>query len=75
MDNIRLVDCIHKSGLKHKYIAGQLSLSKQGWSNKINNRTEFRLSEIKRLCTLLNLDSKQRDHIFFEDWVDLKYTK
>lgn len=67
MDTVKLLEFINRSGLKHKYIARQLSLSKQGWRNKLINRTEFRLSEIKRLCTLLNLDSKQRDHIFFED--------
>lgn len=67
MDTVKLLEFINRSGLKHKYIARQLSLSKQGWRNKLINRTEFKLSEIKRLCKLLSIDDKQREYIFFKN--------
>lgn len=61
-----LMDYVKKSGLKLGYIAEQMELSRYGLSNKINNVTEFKASEIEKLCNLLHITSMEdRSRIFF----------
>ena len=68
MTNTALLEqCITNAGLKKNYIAQELGLSPYGLSNKINNRNEFKTSEIEKLCDILNIsDLKTRDKIFFD---------
>lgn len=67
MTNTELLEqCIADAGLKKNYIAQELGLSPYGLSNKINNRNEFKTSEIEKLCDILHIsDLRTRDKIFF----------
>ena len=61
-DKYALEDAINRSGKTKKEIAAHLELSEQGFLLKLNNKTEFKASEIDKLCKLLNLKDKK---IFF----------
>lgn len=66
-DTEALVNLIEKSGLKYKYIANQLGISYFSLNRKINNVTEFKTSEVSKLCELLNIDSaKDKENIFLK---------
>ena len=58
---------IADSGYKKSYIAKAIGLkSAFGLSNKINNKTEFKASEINALCELLKIESaEEKEAIFF----------
>lgn len=60
-----LVRAIQATGLKLKFISAKLGIGTGTLSNKINNATEFKASEIECLSEILNLDNAQRDEIFF----------
>lgn len=62
-----LVDKIKKSGYKRCYIAKAIGLkSAHGLALKINNKNEFKASEINALCELLNISTlEERQAIFF----------
>lgn len=64
-DTKLLRDKIKDSGLKYSFIAAKMGLSKQGFSKKIENDSEFKASEIQRLYEILNLSVEERDEIFF----------
>ena len=57
---------IKESGLKLEAIARRMGINRVSLWNKIQGRTEFKASEIKSLCQILNLSAEQRDYIFFE---------
>lgn len=62
---------IQESGLKLSHIAKRLGLTPYGLANKINNRTEFKPSEIELLCEILFIpDTAERFAIFFAKKVD-----
>ena len=66
MTNTELLEeAIKKSGLKKGFIAEKLGLSRTGFANCINNRAEFRVGHVNTLCELLNIDTDQRNAIFF----------
>lgn len=52
-----------KKGYTQGYVASRLGISSQSFSYKLNNKVEFKASEIEALCTLLNI--KDKDAIFF----------
>lgn len=54
---------IKRNGLTKKQVAEKIGLTEQGLQLKINNKTEFKASEIQKLCDLLHLKDKS---IFFE---------
>ncbi len=64
-DTELLREKIENSGYKLQFIAKSLGLTYQGLLNKINNRSEFRASEIQALYDLLGLTEKERVAIFF----------
>jgi DNA-binding phage protein len=64
-DTKLLRDHIEASGMKYVHIAKKLGLSAYGLQRKIENDSEFKASEIVKLCEVLNLDIKARDNIFF----------
>lgn len=66
-----LEEYIQKSGLKKKHIAEQLGLTAYSFAQKVNNVTEFKASEIIKLCEILSIDSDQaKNAIFFAAKVD-----
>lgn len=69
-DTKKLKNCIEMAGLKLSYIAKVLSISRAALAQKINNRREFKASEIDALCKLLGITSlKEKEAIFFAEKV------
>ena len=68
MTNTKMLEkAIQDCGLKKRFIAEKLGVSRSGLVNLINNRAEFRAKQILTLCNLLHLTEAQRDQIFFAD--------
>ncbi len=68
-----LLQLIAKKGLKLKYVAEYLGLSAYGLSLKINNKREFKVSEVNALCELLEIESLElKEKVFFAPEGDLK---
>lgn len=67
MTNTKLLEkIIEQSGLKKNFIARKIGLSPYGLAKKINNETEFKTSEVNKLCKILNIsDLAEKDRIFF----------
>lgn len=56
---------IKRSGLTKRKLAKELSLSEMGLYKKINNITEFKASEIYKLCRILEIEDEDMNEIFF----------
>ena len=57
---------INDSGLKLSAIMEQMNINAyETLRAKIENRREFKASEIEKLCEILNLNRDQREAIFF----------
>jgi DNA-binding Xre family transcriptional regulator len=54
-DTYELEKVIRQSGLTKKQCASELGLSEQGFLLKLNNKNEFKASEIDKLCQILHL--------------------
>lgn len=66
MTNTTLLEqYIEKSGYKKAYIAQQLGLTAYALALKINNKSEFKASEMTILCKLLKISAKDKEAIFF----------
>lgn len=62
-----LKELIVQSGLKCIYIAEQLGISRYSLQKKIENKSEFKVSEVNALCNLLKINSlEQKEEIFFK---------
>lgn len=46
---------MREKGLTQAIVAKQLGLSAQAFSNKINGKTDFKLSELEALCKILEI--------------------
>ena len=66
-DTYELEKIIRIQGLTKKQIANHLGISEQSFLLKLNNKNEFKASEIKMLCELLNLKDNS---IFFKENVN-----
>lgn len=66
-DTLMLELYIKKKGYTKKEVAKLLGLSFNGFMLKANNVNEFKASEIKQLCELLDLNDTS---IFFKDKVN-----
>ena len=65
MTNTELLnEVIKKSGLKREWIAEQLGITRVALAQKINNESEFKISEMRKLTKVLSLSKQQRDTIF-----------
>lgn len=56
---------IEDSGYKMSFIAKKIGISSYALSLKINNKSEFKGTEMTIISKLLKIDSKTRDRIFF----------
>lgn len=65
-----LLQKISERGLKITFVADQLHLTYVGFMNKVNNKTEFKASEVAALKALLNLTDEETNQIFFDINVD-----
>lgn len=71
MINVELLkNKIDESGYKLKFISKQLNITYQGFLNKINGSSEFKLSEISYLTDLLKLTIEEKELIFFNQNVE-----
>ena len=64
-DTKQLRELIKASGLKYGFIANALELTMYGLQKKIDNDSEFKSSEIKKLCDILKLTIEQMEQVFF----------
>lgn len=65
-DTDRLKKAIEDSGLKINGILEKMGIKSYATLQaKIENRQEFKASEIAKLCEILNLDTAQMNEIFF----------
>ena len=72
-DSEALRKLIESKGLKMKFVAEYLGLSPYGFQLKMNNKQEFKTSEVAALCELLDINSLMtKEEIFFAKKVDLK---
>ena len=61
-----LKELIARNGLKMKFVAEYLGLSPYGFQLKVENKQEFKTSEVAALCELLKINSlKEKEQIFF----------
>lgn len=65
IDSGLLRECIEKSGLKYYFIADKLGISRYALQMKIDNETEFKVSEAVALARLLNMSDEMMAKIFF----------
>lgn len=62
---------IKESGLKLEYIAEQLGITRFSLAKKIENVTEFKTSEVQKMCDVLRItDPQTKEAIFFASEVD-----
>ena len=73
-DTKALRDRILLSGLKYKAIAEQIGITPYTLQLKIENDTEFKVSEVDKLSSLLDLSLQEKDQIFFCKIVELNST-
>lgn len=60
-----LKEKLRKSGLRLRYVAEQMGITYQALHNKIENKTEFRQDEIRKLQNILVLTHEDMLLIFF----------
>lgn len=67
MTNTKLLRSkISALGLKYVFIAVQMGLSTHSLYRKIENKVEFKASEIQTLCNVLHIDdAEEKEKIFF----------
>ena len=56
-DTYELEKLIRMNGFTKKEVAQRLGLSEQGFLLKLNNRSEFKASEIDAICRMLELEN------------------
>ncbi len=64
-DTTKINIAITKSRKTKREIAKMLGISEMGLYKKINAQTEFKASEISKLCNILNLTHNEMTNIFF----------
>ncbi len=76
MTNSKLIrKTIKDRGLKIKYVAEQMGLSRCGLHKKMDNETEFKVSEVEAFCNAVGgLGRDDMIRIFFADDVDCSST-
>lgn len=67
---IELEYILNKMRMTKKEFASLLGISLQALYNKLNNKVEFKASEIINACRILKLKDTERDKIFFDTKVD-----
>lgn len=68
-----LRELINAKGFKLKFVAEYLGLSPYGFNLKMQNKQEFKTSEVAALCELLEIKSlEEKERIFFAKIDDFK---
>ena len=67
-DTEALKEKINKKGYKLRSLASALGLTYYGLKLKIENASQFKSEEIKKLCKLLGIENlNEKESIFFKD--------
>lgn len=69
MDSVALRSIMVLKGVNYLTMANALGIGEVAWYQKINGKSEFKLSEIQKMRKLLGLSLEQVDQIFFKDYV------
>ena len=64
IDTKELRSLISKSGYKQDYLAKMLEMRRSTFQRKVSGEYEFRIGEVLRLSSLLNIDKNTREKIF-----------
>ena len=64
-DTDALLVWIQRRGYKLKFVASTLGITYAGLKKKLDNKSEFKLSEIGIFMTELGMTKRERDLIFF----------
>ena len=68
VDTQELERIIEDKGKKKVHLAKTLNISIQSFRLKLNNRNEFKLSEVNRLCKELDITKlSDKEKIFFKE--------
>lgn len=70
-NTLKLRALMLEKGFTQGQLAKLLEISEQSLNYKINNKREFKASEIKTLVSLLHIPMEEVDRIFFAADVDL----
>lgn len=70
-DTEKVKQLISESGLKLQHIASKLGITRYSLSLKLDNKSEFKTSEVGALCELLHVgDLEMKEKLFFKRKVD-----
>ena len=73
-DTLKLKSILLLNGYRQKDLADYLHISYQAINLKINNKRQFKLDEIAKICEFLNiLDVQEKFSIFFAVKVDKNF--
>lgn len=64
-DSNALRERIKQSGMKYRYVAERVGITPYALQRKIDNESEFKVSEVDVLADLLGLTLWEKDAIFF----------
>lgn len=70
VDYTELNNRIEESGVKKNVIAKQLGITSKTLFAKLNGKSEFTISQVERLSSVLHLTYKEMSNIFFSKWVE-----
>ncbi len=73
-NTLKLRALLIENNLTSEDVAKELGISKQSFSMKLNNKREFKSSELNKLVVLLNLTDKDFLPIFFANRVEFNST-
>lgn len=73
-NTLKLRALIIENNLTNETVAKKIGISKQSFSMKVNNKREFKASEINKLAILLKLNTADITQIFFANFVELNST-
>lgn len=57
----------HRAGYNQESLAKAVKISYNSYSMKANNKSDFKISEVKRICEKLGLTAEERDMVFFAE--------
>lgn len=60
VDLVMLNEEIKNSGLKKNYIADRMGITVNGFNKKLTGKSDFKLSEAEKLCSILGIDSNKK---------------
>lgn len=75
-NTLKLKSLMIAQGYTNESLANAMQISKQSLSMKLNNKREFKVNEIQRLCKILNLyNANELISIFFVSKSELNSTR